>query len=78
MLHRIKKQKIHSFAKEGANSKLSNKNKIMEMKMEHDLFGSILFLSLQWKIDMGEMLKFPLTPAPLYLAHIDGPMQEAP
>ena len=50
----------------------------MEMKMEHDLFGSILFLSLQWKIDMGEMLKFPLTPAPLYLAHIDGPMQEAP
>ena len=76
MLHRIKKQKIHSFAKEGANLNSTDKNKIMEVKMEHDLFGSILFLALQWKIDMGEILKFPLTPVPLCLAHIDGSIQE--
>ena len=76
MLHRIKKQKIHSFAKEGTNLNSTDKNKIMEVKMEHDLFGSILFLALQWKIDMGELLKFPLTPVPLCLAHIDGSIQE--
>ena len=69
---RIKRQKIHSFAKEGANFKLTTKNKIMEVKMERDLFGSILRLALQQKIDMGEMLKFPLTPVPLRLADIDG------
>ena len=52
VLHRIKKQKIHSFAREGANLNLTDKNKIMEVKMEHDLFGSILFLALQWKITL--------------------------
>ena len=30
--------------------------------MERDLFGSMLFLALQRKIDMGEALKFSLTP----------------
>ena len=73
---RIKKQKIHSFAKESSNFKLTNKNKIIEVKMEQDLFRSILFLPLQRKIDIGEMLKFPLTPVPLCLAHIDGSMQK--
>ena len=37
---RVKKQKIYSFAKEGANFKLTN-NKIMRVKMGHDLFESI-------------------------------------
>ena len=40
---RIKKQKIHSFAKEDANFKITNKNKIIQGKMGRDLFGSILF-----------------------------------
>ena len=38
---RLKKQKIDSFTKEGDNFKLTKKNKIMEVKMERDLFGSI-------------------------------------
>ena len=46
--------------------------------MERNLFGSILFLALQRKIDRGEMLKFSLTPVPLCLAHIDGSMQKTP
>ena len=53
---RISKQKIHSFAKEGASFKLTNQNKIMEVKVERDLFGSILFLALLRKIGMGETL----------------------
>ena len=47
---RIKKQKIHSFAKEGTSFNLNNKNKIMEVKMKHDLFGSILSLALNGKL----------------------------
>ena len=50
----------------------------MEVKMGCDLFRGILFLALQRKIDMGEMLKFPLTPVRLCLAHIDGSMQKTP
>ena len=37
----------------------------MEVKMERDLFGNILFLALQQKIDMDETLRFPLRPFPL-------------
>ena len=43
--------------------------------MVRDLFGSILYASLQRKIDMAEILKYPLTPIPLSLCHVDGTMQ---
>ena len=50
----------------------------MEGNMERDLFGSILFVTLQPKIDMGETLRFPLTSTTLCLVHIDGSMQKTP
>ena len=37
------------------------------------LFGSIFFLALK-KIDMAEILPFPLTPTPLSLSNADGTM----
>ena len=50
-------------------------SKLVEVRMERDLFGCILFLALQQKIDMGEVLKYPLTPIPpLSLCHVDGSM----
>ena len=74
---RIQKRKIFTFATEGQKYKLRGKDdKIVEVRMERDLFGSILFLALQRKIDMGEVLKYPLTPVPLSLCHIDGTMQK--
>ena len=42
--------------------------------MVRDLFGSILFLALQIKIDIAEVLPFPLTHTPLSLSHVDGTM----
>ena len=36
------------------------------------LSGTILFLALQRKIDMAEVLSFPLTPTPLSLSHTGG------
>ena len=46
-----------SFSK-GAYFKLTNKNNTMEVKMKPDLFQSILFVALQRKIDMNEIMKF--------------------
>ena len=43
-----------------------------------DLSGSVLFLSLKQKIDMGEVLKYPLTQVPLSLANVDGSMKKTP
>ena len=42
--------------------------------MERDLFGSILFIALRRKVDMGMVLQYPLTPIPLSLCHVDGSM----
>ena len=70
---RIKRQKTATFATEGQKYQM---NKLIEVRMERDLFGSILFLALQCKIDMGEVLKYPLAPIPLSLCHVDGTLQK--
>ena len=46
--------------------------------MARDRFGSIFFHVLQAIVDMGEMLRYPLTPFPLSLCHLDGTMQNTP
>ena len=50
--------------------------KVVAVSMIRDIFGSILNLSLQKKVDMGEVLMYPLTPAPLALSHVDATMQK--
>ena len=72
---RIPRHKILNFANEGALYSLRGANdKLMAVEIVRDLFGSILFLALQRKIDMAEVLSFPLTPTPLSLRHADGTM----
>ena len=76
---KITQQKVKTFANEGCKYvKKSKDNKIIQLTMERDLFGSILFIALQRKIDMGEILKYPLTPVPSSLCHIDGNMNKTP
>ena len=43
-----------------------------------DLFGSILCISLEKKIDMDEVLSYPLTPVPLSLCNVDETMLTTP
>ena len=75
----IKRQKIHTFATEaGKRSVKGADNKVKAVTMIRDLFGSILYLSLQRKIDMAVVLQYPLTPVPLSLSHIDGVMLKTP
>ena len=50
----------------------------MTVTMTRDLFGSILFHALQAKVDMGEVLRYLLTPVPLSLCHPDETMQSTP
>ena len=42
------------------------------------LFGSLLYHSLENKIDIAEVLKFPLTPVSLSICHVDGSMLKSP
>ena len=69
----IKRQTIHSFATEGGTKNIKVGDcKIISACLIRDLFSSILFLSLERKVDMAEVLSYPLTPVPLSLSHVDG------
>ena len=67
-------QKLHRFASEEQKYKIKANEKLVVVKMERDLSGRILLMSLQHQIDVGELFKFPLTPVPLSLCHVDGSM----
>ena len=68
----IKRVKLHTFAEEGATVTKKKDGKVFQTRMERDLFARVLYIALQRKIDMGELLKYPLTPVPLSLCHFDG------
>lgn len=52
----IKKQKITSFAEDGAVVKRTTKGVIEEIKMERDLMRKLLMISLKGKLDIGIFL----------------------
>ncbi len=68
----IKKQKISTFAEEGVNVKRRVNGKVLDIKMERDMFGRLLMLSLNNKIDMAIVFQYPLTPVPLVFGQTDG------
>ena len=70
---RIKKDEIYSFAIEPGQRKVGvAKGKIIEAALKKCLFGSILCLSVQQKINIADILKYLFTHAPLCLSHTDG------
>ena len=73
-----RRTKMDTFATEGAKRIVKSNGKLKEVKMERDLFGKILCLALQQKIDMSEVLKYPLTPVPLAFCHYDGSFRDTP
>ena len=71
----IKHQSIYLFATEAGTKNIKvGDGKIISACLIRDLFGSILFPSLEHKVDMAEVLSHPLTPVPLSLSHVDGAM----
>lgn len=68
---------MQTFATEAGKRKLKQSDgKVVAACLVRDLFGNILYHSLKQKIDMGEVLKHPLTPVPLSLSHVNGTMQK--
>ena len=63
----ITRCKVSTFANEGVNFKKHKKSadKVVELKMERNLFGRLLCLALERKIDIVEILRYPLTLVPL-------------
>ena len=59
---RISRRKLHTFSNDGVKVQIRQKDKIIAVQMTRDLLGCILRLSLEKKVDMGEVLKYPLTP----------------
>lgn len=46
--------------------------KVQEIRMQRDLFGRLLGISLEQNIDITKVLSYPLTPVPMSLCHLDG------
>ncbi len=44
--------------------------------MERDLMGRILTIALEQKIDLEQVLSYPLTPVPMCFAHMNGAMNK--
>ncbi|GBP23630.1 hypothetical protein EVAR_80247_1 [Eumeta japonica] len=69
----IKKTAIHNFS-----SLLSKKKPVkiggkqQEIKLQRDLFGRLLGISMDHQIDVLKILAYPISPVPLALCHLDG------
>lgn len=68
----IRKNKILTFANSVAKQKLKISGKLVEVKMQRDIFGQLLRISLEKTLDIDKVLSYPLTPIPLALCHADG------
>lgn len=68
----IKKNKIFNFTSALKKSKTKVAGKLQEVKLQRDLFGRLLGLSLSENIDIKKVLRYPLTPVPLSMCHLDG------
>ena len=60
----IKRQKIKNFSTQAGRFKVSSASnkKLVTVTLTKDPFGSILLHALQAKVDMGEVLRYLLTP----------------
>ncbi|CAH2015292.1 unnamed protein product [Acanthoscelides obtectus] len=68
----IKKNRVLNFTEAPKKKKLALGNKVVELRMQRDLFGRMLGISLTHKVDIEKVLSFPLTPMPTSMCHPDG------
>lgn len=57
----IKKRMILNFTSATTKKKVKCSNKVQEIKMQRDLFGHLLALSLQHEVDLAKVLSYPNT-----------------
>ena len=69
----IQKISIDNFSKDyEKKKKIKIGGKIQEVKIQKDLFGRMLGISLDYKIDFAKILSYPITSVPLSMCHLDG------
>lgn len=54
------------------NKKVKIGGKIQEIKIQRDLFGRMLGISIDFNIDISKILSYPITPVPMSMCHLDG------
>ena len=67
-----------TFATEAGKRRVRSNGKQIAACFMRDLFGSLLQISLEKKVDINEVLCYPLTPSPLSLSHVNGSMLKSP
>lgn len=70
----IRANKICNFASEAIKKTQKNDGKVALLKMERDIFGRLLSLSLEHRIDIETCLSFALAPIPPALPQYNGDM----
>lgn len=68
----IKKLQILNFAAAPKKRKVFLNNKVVELRMQRNIFGRMLGISLSHKVDIEKVLTYPLTPVPTSMCHTDG------
>jgi hypothetical protein len=68
----IKRIKLFTFVNQQKKTIPKKNENLSEALMCRDLFGRMLAVSLECKIDIAEVLSYPLTPTPGAFCHIDG------
>ncbi|XP_046608971.1 uncharacterized protein LOC124299714 isoform X2 [Neodiprion virginianus] len=68
----IKKTSINNFSKDYEKKKIKVGGKIQEVKIQRDLFGRMLGISMDYSIDISKILSYPITSVPLSMCHLDG------
>lgn len=69
----IKKTSIHNFSSlllKKKSVKIGGKQQ--EIKLQRDLFGRLLGISMDHQIDVLQIFAYPISPVPLALCHLDG------
>ncbi|KAL4702648.1 hypothetical protein ACJJTC_016455 [Scirpophaga incertulas] len=72
----IPRVKIMNFSNETVKKSVKSGNKVQEIKMQRDLFGRLLGLSLDYKIDKEKFLCYPVTPLPMSMCRLDGSLYQ--
>lgn len=68
----LKMNNIMNFTSLQTKKKMKVAGKLLEVRLQRDLFGQLLVIALDQKIDIDKILTYPLTPVPLSLCHLDG------
>lgn len=69
----IKKTPLDNFSQDYAKKKKTKiGGKVQEVRIQRDIFGRMLGISMDHKVDIAKILSFPVTPVPLSMCHFDG------